>query len=65
VEATTRLVVEVATSFAETFANYVKSIRRRCDMTEEVFAHTYHLEVSTIRDWEQGLREPRRPPRRC
>jgi len=35
-----------------------KEIRRRLHMTQEEFASRFHLRIATIRDWEQGLKEP-------
>ena len=36
----------------------VKSIRTRLGLTQEEFANTYHLLLSTLRDWEQGRYQP-------
>jgi len=36
----------------------VKEIRQKTNMTQEVFAHSLHIPVSTVRDWEQGRRMP-------
>src|SRR4051794_26225129 len=35
-----------------------KEIRRRLHMTQEEFASRFHLRIGTVRDWEQGLKEP-------
>lgn len=35
-----------------------KQIRQRLRMTQEQFAARFHLRVGTVRDWEQGLKEP-------
>lgn len=35
-----------------------KQIRRRLHMTQEQFAATFHVPLGTLRDWEQGAREP-------
>ncbi|MEW6742689.1 MAG: helix-turn-helix domain-containing protein [Planctomycetota bacterium] len=36
----------------------VKRIRQSLGMTQEVFAATFHLSLSTVRDWEQGRFAP-------
>ena len=33
-------------------------IRRRLGLTQEQFAHKFHIPVGTVRDWEQGRVEP-------
>jgi putative transcriptional regulator len=35
-----------------------REIRQRLCMTQEQFAARFHLRVGTVRDWEQGLKEP-------
>jgi putative transcriptional regulator len=35
-----------------------KLIRQRLRLTQEQFAARFHLRVGTVRDWEQGLKEP-------
>jgi putative transcriptional regulator len=35
-----------------------KEIRRRLHMTQEQFATRFQLRIGTVRDWEQGLKEP-------
>ena len=35
-----------------------KEIRRRLNLTQEQFAARFHLRLGTIRDWEQGKKEP-------
>ncbi len=37
---------------------YVKHLRRRLGLTQEEFAARFHLPHNTVRDWEQGVREP-------
>ena len=37
---------------------YIKHLRRRLGLTQEEFAARFHLPYSTVRDWEQGVREP-------
>ena len=36
----------------------VKAIRRRAKLTQGQFAATYKLPLGTVRDWEQGRRQP-------
>ncbi|MFT4027448.1 MAG: helix-turn-helix domain-containing protein [Novosphingobium sp.] len=36
----------------------IKELRRRVGKTQAEFASTYHLPVGTVRDWEQGKRQP-------
>ena len=40
-----------------------KEIRRRLHLTQEQFAARFGLPLSTLRDWEQGAREPDRAAR--
>jgi len=35
-----------------------REIRRRLHMTQEQFATRFHLRIGTVRDWEQGKKEP-------
>ncbi len=44
-------------------ANGVRTIRARLHMTQAEFAATYHLPLSTVRDWEQSRTEPDAPAR--
>lgn len=37
-----------------------KLIRRRLHLTQAQFAARFHLPLGTLRDWEQGAREPDR-----
>jgi len=37
---------------------YVKHLRRRLGLTQEEFAARFQLPYTTVRDWEQGVREP-------
>jgi len=41
----------------------IKSIRRATNLSQNQFAKTYHLPVSTIQDWEQQRRVPDAPGR--
>ena len=35
-----------------------REIRTRLHLTQEQFAAQFHLPIATVRDWEQGRREP-------
>jgi len=35
-----------------------REIRRRLHLTQEQFAARFHLRIGTVRDWEQGKKEP-------
>lgn len=35
-----------------------KSVRQQLNMTQEVFAATFHLPLGTLRDWEQRKHQP-------
>jgi putative transcriptional regulator len=35
-----------------------KFIRRKLGMSQEKFAERYHIPIGTLRDWEQGRKEP-------
>ncbi len=35
-----------------------REIRTRLNLTQEQFAKRFHLRLGTIRDWEQGKKEP-------
>ena len=39
----------------------VKQIRARLDLTQTQFAKLVQVEVATIRNWEQGRRQPEGP----
>lgn len=41
-------------------AQDIKAIRQRTRMTQPAFARAFGLEVATLRDWEQGRRQPER-----
>lgn len=36
----------------------VRTLRRVLGLTQEEFAAKYHIPVGTLRDWEQGRKEP-------
>jgi len=39
----------------------VKRVRAKLELTQSQFARLVHVEVSTIRNWEQGRRQPEGP----
>ncbi len=41
----------------------VKRLRLRLGLSQDDFARTFHLSVSTLRDWEQGRSKPDLPSR--
>ncbi|WP_417613103.1 helix-turn-helix domain-containing protein [Parasphingorhabdus sp.] len=41
----------------------IKALRKRIKMTQAKFAKTYHLPLGTVKDWEQGRRQPDAPAR--
>lgn len=41
----------------------VKAVRLRANKTQAQFASAYHIPVATLRDWEQGRRQPDAPAR--
>jgi putative transcriptional regulator len=41
----------------------VKTLRRALALTQKEFASRYHIPLGTLRDWEQGRREPDQPAR--
>ena len=44
-------------------ANDVKAIRARLRMTQAQFSASYHVPLSTLRDWEQARTKPDAPAR--
>jgi putative transcriptional regulator len=38
----------------------IKAIRQKTKLSQPKFAEAYHLDVSALRDWEQGRRQPER-----
>lgn len=40
-----------------------KAIREAANQTQDEFANTYLIPVGTLRDWEQGRRQPDAPAR--
>lgn len=41
----------------------IKALRQRVKQTQAEFAATYRLPLGTLRDWEQGRRQPDAPAR--
>ena len=41
----------------------VRSIRKHRGQTQDAFARTYGFSVASVRDWEQGRRQPERAAR--
>lgn len=41
----------------------VQTLRRRLKMSQREFALNFMIPLSTLRNWEQGLREPEGPTR--
>jgi putative transcriptional regulator len=41
----------------------LKIIRRALGLTQEEFASRYQIPLGTLRDWEQGAKEPDQPAR--
>ena len=41
----------------------IKTLRRALGLTQDEFATRYHIPLGTLRDWEQGRREPDQPVR--
>jgi len=41
----------------------IKALRLRAKMSQRKFALSYHLPLGTVKDWEQGRRQPDAPAR--
>jgi putative transcriptional regulator len=41
----------------------VRAIRNQRGQTQDIFARTYGFSVASVRDWEQGRRQPERSAR--
>ena len=41
----------------------IKALRVRTKMSQAKFARAYHLPLGTVKDWEQGRRQPDAPAR--
>ena len=41
----------------------IKALRKRIKMTQAVFAKSFCLPLGTVKDWEQGRRQPDAPAR--
>jgi putative transcriptional regulator len=44
-------------------ASFVRQVRRRCGLTQSAFAEKIEVPIETVRNWEQGKRQPRGPAR--
>ena len=44
-------------------ASFVREVRRRCGLTQAAFAEKIEVPIETVRNWEQGKRQPRGPAR--
>ncbi len=44
-------------------AAYTRQIRARAQLTQAAFAERIEVPLETVRNWEQGKREPRGPAR--
>ncbi|HZT25420.1 MAG TPA: helix-turn-helix domain-containing protein [Pseudolabrys sp.] len=44
-------------------AQFVRQVRARCRLTQAAFAEKIEVPIETVRNWEQGKRQPRGPAR--
>ncbi|MCW5691508.1 MAG: helix-turn-helix domain-containing protein [Pseudolabrys sp.] len=44
-------------------AAFVRQVRARCGLTQAAFAEKIEVPIETVRNWEQGKRNPRGPAR--
>jgi len=44
-------------------ALFVRHVRARCGLTQAAFAEKIEVPIETVRNWEQGKRNPRGPAR--
>ena len=44
-------------------AAFVRHVRTRCGLTQAAFAEKIEVPIETVRNWEQGKRNPRGPAR--
>ena len=44
-------------------ASFVRQVRARCGLTQAAFAEKIEVPIETVRNWEQGKRNPRGPAR--
>jgi putative transcriptional regulator len=44
-------------------AAFVRHVRSRCGLTQAAFAQSIEVPIETVRNWEQGKRNPRGPAR--
>ena len=50
-----------ASRMFEVNAESVKELRKRTGLSQPKFAALLHVDVGTLRNWEQGIREPTGP----
>ena len=41
-------------------ASFVRQVRARCGLTQAAFAEKIEVPIETVRNWEQGKRQPAR-----
>lgn len=46
------------TAYVLVTSTQIKAMRQRLDMSQAVFARTFHLSLDTVKGWEQGKRSP-------
>jgi putative transcriptional regulator len=62
-------IVEIAADGSEVAVNhndpasFVRHVRSRCGLTQAAFAQRIEVPIETVRNWEQGKRNPRGPAR--
>lgn len=44
-------------------ASFVRHVRARCGLSQAAFAEKIEVPIETVRNWEQGKRNPRGPAR--
>ncbi|MBI1204809.1 MAG: helix-turn-helix domain-containing protein [Rhodopseudomonas sp.] len=62
-------IVEIAADGSEVVVDhtnpsaFVRHVRARCGLTQAAFAEKIEVPIETVRNWEQGKRNPRGPAR--
>jgi putative transcriptional regulator len=62
-------IVEIAADGSEVTVDhkdpavFVRQVRARCGLTQAAFAEKIEVPIETVRNWEQGKRNPRGPAR--
>ena len=46
------------TAYVVVTPSTIKAIRRKVNMSQAMFARSYHLSLDTLKGWEQGKRSP-------